>query len=620
MQKRRYPIGAECVPGGGVSFRVWAPRRRRVEAVLDGSRCVDLRADGAGYFAGVAREASSGTRYRFRLDGGGQFPDPASRYQPEGPHGPSEVVDAARFEWTDGAWPGIGRSGQVIYEMHIGTFTREGTWDSARRQLPELAALGITAVELMPACEFSGAFGWGYDGVGWFAPYHHYGEPDDLRRFVDDAHRAGVGVLLDVVYNHFGPDGNYLREFSEHYFTDRYPNEWGDAINFDGPESGPVREFVCANAAYWADEFHFDGLRLDATQQIYDASPRHIVSDVAKSFRRGAHGRKTLITAEIESQRAILARPEAQGGYGVDSMWNDDFHHTARVAATGHFEAYYGDYRGTPQELISALKYGFLFQGQYYQWQKQSRGTPAWGLHPEQFILYLENHDQIANSGRGERLDRLTTPGRLRALTALVLLAPGTPLLFQGQEFAASAPFLYFADHHGELGEAVRKGRHEFYRQFPPLAQPAMESALGDPADPATFERCKLDLTERETHAPVYRLHRDLLRLRREDPVFRAPEPRGVDGAVLGPEAFLLRFFETPGAAGDDRLLLVNLGRDLPLTPAPEPLLAPPEGARWQILWASEEPAYGGSGAPPWDHASPRLPGHAALVLVPWRK
>jgi maltooligosyltrehalose trehalohydrolase len=619
MQTRRYPIGAEALPGGGVSFRVWAPRRKRVEVVLDSAAPIALEPEPCGYFAGVAREARAGSRYRFRLDGGEAFPDPASRYQPEGPHGPSQVIDPAAFRWSDAGWRGTGRQGQVIYELHTGTFTREGTWNAARRELPELAELGITLIELMPVNEFAGRFGWGYDGVGWFAPFHHYGEPDDLRRFVDDAHRAGVGVMLDVVYNHLGPDGNYLTQFAEEYFTDRYENEWGEAINFDGPNSAGVREFTCANAAYWADEFHIDGLRLDATQQIRDSSPEHIISVLAKRFRKAAGARNTLIVAENEPQCTKLARPTAEGGYGLDALWNDDFHHSARVALTGHNEAYYTDYRGTPQELISAIKYGYLFQGQRYTWQNKRRGSPSWGMEPAQFVNYFENHDQIANSGRGERVHRLTSPGRARAVTALLLLAPGTPMLFQGQEFASSSPFSFFADHAGELGRRIGEGRIQFLSQFPSLAQPDMRPFLANPCDPNTFERGKLNFDERRTHAHVYQLHRDLLRLRREDPVFRAQQAKGMDGAVLGPEALVLRFFEGPGAtSGNDRLLLVNLGRDLDLVPTPEPLLAPPEGLGWRLLWSSEDPRYGGCGTPPKDEdRSWRLPGHAALVMIP---
>jgi maltooligosyltrehalose trehalohydrolase len=612
---RRFPIGAEVLPDGGVSFRVWASSRKRVEVLLDSGAATELQAEAGGYFSATVPDISHGARYRYRLDGADAFPDPASRFQPDGPHGRSQVVDPGRFAWTDSAWRGASLRGQVIYEMHCGTFTHEGTWQAARRELPELAAMGITAIELMPVSEFPGRFGWGYDGVGWFAPVRLYGEPDDLRQFIDDAHNLGIAVALDVVYNHFGPDGNYVKQFSESYFTDRYVNEWGEAINYDGPDAAPVREFVCTNAAYWAEEYHFDGLRLDATQQIFDKSPENIMTALARGFRQAAGGRATFIVAENESQRSSLVRPVDKGGLGLDGLWNDDFHHTVRVGITGHNEAYYTDYHGSPQELVSAAKYGYLYQGQRYKWQSKRRGSPAWGIDPWQFVNYIQNHDQVANSVHGERLRRLTSPGRLRAVTALTILAPGTPMLFQGQEFGASQPFLYFADHHAELGVSVRDGRIQFLSQFASMAQPEVRPHFPDPCDPATFEQCKLDFGERITHAAVYQLHKDLLRLRREDPVFRAQSPRALDGAVLGDEAFALRFF---GPNGDDRLLLVNLGRDLVLDIAPEPLLAPPEGRLWSTGWSSEDPAYGGSGTAPLDHGTAwRIPGHAAVIMAP---
>ncbi|HEX3128063.1 MAG TPA: malto-oligosyltrehalose trehalohydrolase [Thermoanaerobaculia bacterium] len=611
-ESRRLPIGAEVVPEG-VHFRVWAPRRRRVEVVHDAGTA-ELEGEGDGYFSGLMEGIGAGALYRYRLDGGGAFPDPASRFQPEGPHGRSRVVDPSTFEWTNRDWPGVEPEGQILYEMHVGTFTREGTWEAAARELPELARLGITVVEMMPITEFPGRFGWGYDGVDLFAPSHLYGEPDDLRRFVDRAHAAGIGVILDVVYNHFGPDGNYLRQFSDSYFTDRHENDWGDAINFDGEDAGPVREFYLANAGYWIDEFHFDGLRLDATQDIHDASAEHILAAVVRRVRETARGRTTFLVAENEPQETRLVRPLERGGYGIDALWNDDFHHSAQVALTGRNEAYYTDYLGTAQELISAVKYGYLYQGQRYSWQKQRRGSPGLDLPPWAFVSYLQNHDQVANSGQGERCHRLSDPGRFRAMTALLLLAPATPMLFQGQEFCSSAPFLYFADHNPELAEAVRKGRLEFLSQFPSLADPEVQAVIATPHDPATFERCKLDFAERERHAGCYALHRDLLRLRREDAAFLGR----MDGAVLTSDALVLRFFDPEG----DRLLLVNLGRDLHLVPAPEPLLAPPEDRRWEILWSSEDPEYGGSGAPPPEDEEEgwRIPGHAAVVLRPKEK
>ena len=624
-QPRRLPVGAEVVPGRGVHFRVWASQRQRVEVVLEGGRgqspgveplVVALTPEASGYFSGLVAGAGAGTLYRYRLDGeAALYPDPASRFQPCGPHGPSQVIDPDIFDWHDSGWHGVPLVGQVIYEMHLGTFTSEGTWEAASRELPELAKVGITVIEIMPIADFPGRFGWGYDGVNLFAPTRLYGTPDDCRRFVDRAHALGLGVILDVVYNHLGPDGNYFVRFSPEYFSSRYTTDWGEAINFDDEHAGPVREFFLANAAYWIDEFHLDGLRLDATQNIYDSSSDHILAAVARAVRQAAHGRATLLVAENERQQTHLVRPPAQGGYGLDALWNDDFHHSAMVALTGRNEAYYTDYHGTPQEFISALKWGYLYQGQWYTWQQQRRGTPAFGLQPATFVTFIQNHDQIANSGRGLRCHRLSSPGRYKALTAVLLLGPGTPMLFQGQEFAASSPFFYFADFEGELAQLVRQGRAESLRQFPSIAQPEMQARLPDPADPETFARSKLDLSERQRHAELYTLHRDLLRLRREDPVFRAQRPGGMDGAVLGSEAFVLRFF---GEDSDDRLLVVNLGRDLPMEPAPEPLLAPPQDRGWTILWSSEDPRYGGGGTAPLEGvANWHMPGHAAVVLRP---
>jgi maltooligosyltrehalose trehalohydrolase len=611
---RRFPIGAEYRRGEGTHFRVWAPAAHEVEVVFEGHSAA-LRQENEGYFFGLVAGARPGTRYRFRLDGKDAFADPASRWQPDGPHGPSEVVDPHAFEWTDEAWPGVTPRGQVLYEMHIGTFTPEGTYAAAEQHLPYLKDLGITVLELMPVNEFNGPFGWGYDGVNLFAPTRLYGTPDELRHFIARAHAVGLGVIHDVVYNHFGPSGNYLPRFSPHYVTDRYENEWGDAINFDGEHSGPVREFFACNAAYWIEEFHFDGLRLDATQTLFDASPAHIVAELAQRARAAAGRRSIYITAENEPQHAEFARPLQRGGHGVDALWNDDFHHSAIVAATGACEAYYTETRGTPQELISAVKWGFLYQGQFYGWQEKRRGHPSLDLPAHAFIQFLQNHDQVANSARGQRLHELTSPGRLRAMTALMLLTPGTPLLFQGQEFAASAPFLYFARHEDELNAMVRKGRHAFLTQFPNLASADGGKLLAIPADEATFRLCKLDHAERERNAHVLRLHRDLLRLRREDAVFSTQDSTRMHGAVLGPEAFLLRFF---GDTGDDRLLIANLGATLPLLPMAEPLLAPPAGCRWKLMWHSEDPRYHGNGmAEPDGEHSWRLPAHALAVLAP---
>jgi maltooligosyltrehalose trehalohydrolase len=617
---RRLPVGAEVQPGGGVHYRVWAPARSRVEVVVEGGRAGRLESESDGYFSGFLRDAAVGTRYRFRLDGGDQlYPDPASRFQPDGPHGTSEVVDPGAFAWTDSGWRGVSLPGQVLYELHVGTFTPEGTWAAAARQLAELAECGVTCLEVMPVADFPGSFGWGYDGVNPFAPTRLYGTPDDFRRFVDQAHRHGVAVILDVVYNHLGPDGNYLKPFAPAYFTGKYRTEWGEAINFDGPGSGPVREYFTANAGYWIDEFHLDGLRLDATQAIFDDTPdqsKHVLTAIGRRVREAARGRATIIVTENEPQLPKLVRPIERGGNGLDALWNDDFHHAAMVALTGRSEAYYTDYLGSPQEFLSAVKYGYLYQGQWYSWQENRRGKPGLDLPPPAFVTFVQNHDQVANSGRGQRAHQLTSPGRYRAMTALLLLAPGTPMLFMGQEFAASAPFLYFADHGPELAKLVQSGRAEFLEQFRTVADPRMRDVLAPPHDRHTFEKCKLDFSEREKHAELYQLTRDLLKLRREDPAFRAQKPRGVDGAVLGEHAFVLRFFQDDG---QDRLLVVNFGRDLHLLSCPEPLLAPPEGSRWRIALSTEDPHYGGGGTPAVETATEgwRILGEAAVVLAP---
>ena len=593
MITRKRAVGAELTDAG-VDFRVWAPDHHSVSVVIDGhDHLLDPEPDG--HFHGMV-PASAGTRYRFRLDDDeATWPDPASRFQPDGPHGDSEVVDPRAYRWQDGAWHFEPR-GLVIYEMHIGTFTREGTWRAAIGQLGALRDTGITLLEVMPIHEFPGRFGWGYDGVDLWAPMHVYGAPDDFRAFVDAAHAHGLGVILDVVYNHLGPDGCYLGKFASTYFTKRYETDWGEAINFDGDGSEGVREFFAENAAYWIDEFHLDGLRLDATQSINDASEEHILALIARRAREAAKGRPIFIVGENEPQDVKLIDE-----YGLDALWNDDWHHAALVAATGRREAYYTDYRGTPQEFVSMAQYGFLYQGQYYSWQKDRRGTPSLHLPPASLVCFIQNHDQLANSARGERLQFLTAPGRYRALTALLLLGPNTPMLFQGQEFGSSAPFLYFADHKPELAALVAKGRREFLEQFPSLK--ALDGQFARPDAVDTFERCKLDHGERETHAAVVAMHRDLLRLRRE-------MTGVVRGAVLGEEALALRY--------DERLIIINLGAELRLDIFDEPLLAPPLDRRWELHWSSDSLDYGGPGITQIETKGTWIvPAQAAIVMRP---
>ncbi len=449
---RRYPIGAELIAAHETHFRVWAPKAQRVDLVLEDSAEKNanrtfhpLTCEDGGYFSGVAH-AAAGSLYRFRVNNAVHFhPDPASRFQPHGPHGPSQVVDPTRFQWTDSEWPGVKLKGQIIYEIHIGTFTPEGTWRSAAEQLAELERIGISVIEMMPIADFPGKFGWGYDGVDLFAPTRMYGTPDDLRYFVNHAHSLGLAVILDVVYNHFGPDGNYLARLLRTIICiSESDNDWGDSINFDGPNSGPVREFFITNGRYWIEEFHFDGFRFDATESIFDRSEEHIIGAIGRAARSAAGERSIILVAENERQEVKLIRPRSEGGDDLDGVWNDDLHHSAIVALIGRREAYYTDYLGAPQEFISAAKYGYLFQGQPYSWQEAPRGTLALGAPPEAFVAFVENHDQVSNTLAGQRVRFETSPGRYRAMTALLLLGPWTPLLFQGQEFGTSRPFLYF--------------------------------------------------------------------------------------------------------------------------------------------------------------------------------
>jgi maltooligosyltrehalose trehalohydrolase len=619
--KRRYPIGAELIHPNKTHFRLWAPKAKHVDLVLESTSDKNakrsfhpLESEKGCYFSGLAN-VGAGTLYRFRINDAKDFhPDPASRFQPDGPHGSSQIVDPTTFKWTDADWPGVKLKGQIIYEMHIGTFTPEGTWRAAADQLPELARIGVTVIEVMPIADFPGNFGWGYDGVDLFAPTRLYGTPDDLRYFINHAHSLGLAVILDVVYNHFGPDGNYLGVFSDHYRRRGKANDWGDSINFDGPNSGPVREFFITNGRYWIEEFHFDGFRFDATESIFDKSDEHIIGAIGRAARRAAGERSIILVAENERQEVKLIRPRSEGGDDLDGVWNDDLHHSTFVALTGRREAYYTDYLGAPQEFISAAKYGYLFQGQPYSWQEAPRGTQALGAPPEAFVAFLENHDQISNTIAGQRVRFSTSPGRYRAMTALLLLGPWTPLLFQGQEFGTSRPFLYFSDIGDDnLREAIRKGRFEFLSQFPSLASTETQKQLPIPSDPNSVTRCKLDFSERKKNQRLYDLHIDLIKLRREDSRFREQKTGGVDGAVLGAKSFVLRYFTEKN---DDRLLLVNLGDTQLLEPMPEPLLAPPLGFEWTTLWSSDSGRYGGPGTTPVARQDNwTLPGEAAIAL-----
>jgi maltooligosyltrehalose trehalohydrolase len=526
--------------GSSVTFRVWAPAAQTVELVLeDGASrgTYQMSASADRFFEVSLANIDVGTLSRYRLDDDRLLPDPASRHQPDGPHGPSAVVDPAAFVWTDADWRGVPAERLAIYELHVGTFTDEGTFAAAESRLGAIADLGVTAIELMPIAECAGRWNWGYDGVDLFAPSHHYGTPDDLRRFVNAAHAHGLAVILDVVYNHFGPDGAYVHAFSPSFTTDRYHTPWGAGVNLDGEHSDVVRRFFIENALHWIHEYHADGLRLDACHELRDARPRHFLAELIETVRRTVENRTLIFVAEDERNCAALITNVGERGYGFDGVWADDFHHQVRRAAAGDDEGYYRSYSGTVEDIAETLRRGWFYVGQHCDHLNAPRGSDAAGLPLERFVICLQNHDQVGNRALGERLHHQIDLSVYRALTALLLLAPETPLLFMGQEWAASTPFLFFTDHEPALGHAVTKGRRAEFAAFSDFANPATRERIPDPQDPQTFRASQLKWEERDElpHAAVLRLYKALLKIR---PAFwrgsrRAAKIAAVDEATL---------------------------------------------------------------------------------------
>lgn len=606
--KRKYPIGAE-VSNKGVHFRIFAADHAKASLILENKNSEPtyhkMVKEKGGYFSLFVPALKEGSLYRFRLGNKENWlPDPASRFQPHGPNGPSLTVNP-HYKWTDKEWKGLSMPGQIIYEMHIGTFTEEGTYAGAKKQLKRLSDLGITVIEIMPLNDFPGHFGWGYDGVNLFAPTHLYGSPSDLKDFINEAHKLGIGVILDIVYNHFGPEHSTIAEFTKRYLNESHTTEWGSAINFDDDS---VSEFFLTNARYWIEEYHFDGLRVDATPWFFCDKGEHFLSKLTKVARKSAKKKSIIIVGEDETQNNTLLKPHSQKGYGFDALWNDDFHHAAMVKLKGKREAYYTDYKGQPNEFVSCCKYGFLYQGQYYSWQKKGRGSPSLFFPPESMIVFLENHDQVANSGHGLRLHQSTNYGVYKAFTALLLLGPNTPMLFQGQEFGSEKPFYYFADHSEDLNEKVFEGRKKFLSQFPQLENEGLNIIL-KPSDPKNFLACKLNFNE--ANQEIYSLHKDLIHLRKNDPVLRKTSKK-YEASILGENSLLLRYFDEEEG---DRMLIVNLGIEEILNPSPNPLLAPPEGFKWKIVWSSESPVYGGDGTAPLNVPHWKLIGFSSQLL-----
>lgn len=612
------PFGAEVRTEGDVRFRLWAPQARRVDLCLEAPHAeqrISMQGRAGGWFEVITDRAMAGSHYRFQVDGDMRVPDPASRFQPLDVHGPSEVIDPRDFRWQDLGWRGRPWEEVVIYELHVGSFTSEGTFQAVKRRLDYLQDLGVTAIELMPVSDFPGARNWGYDGVLPFAPDSRYGRPDDLKELIETAHGKGLMVFLDVVYNHFGPEGNYLHVYAPAFFTDRHRTPWGAAINYDGENSRTVRDFFVQNALFWLEEYHFDGLRLDAVHAIADDSQPDVLEELAVAVQQGPGAdREVHLVLENDNNAAHYLRRNGSGRplYYV-AQWNDDIHHALHVLLTGETSGYYSDYADDPcRHLGRCLTEGFAYQGEVSEYRDGAkRGEPSRFLPAPAFVSFLQNHDQIGNRAFGDRMATLAKPAALRAATAVLLLAPSPPLLFMGQELAATQPFLFFCDFGPDLAQAVTEGRRREFVRFPEFSDPQARERIPDPSDPATFQQAVLDWDRlaQGDHRRWLAFHRRLLELRRSEIAPRLG--RGTSGTrasyrCLPPRGLLACWTLADGA---HLLLAANLGGD------PLEDLDPISG---RLLFATHDdlPAALEAGRlPPWSVAW-FLPGQSRLVTL----
>ncbi len=587
LQRGAVPLG-----DGKVRFSVWAPKPRVIELRLGRGReteTVPLEDRGRGLYEVTVDGVPAEATYAYRLDGERERPDPVSRWRPQGVHGPTGIVDPSRYRWSDATWRGVAMADLVIYELHVGTFSPSGTFDGVIERLPAIRDLGATAIELMPVAEFPGGRNWGYDGVSPYAVQSTYGGPEGLRRLVDAAHGIGLAVLLDVVYNHLGPEGNYLSEFGP-YFSDRHHTIWGQGFNLDGEDSAEVRDYIVGNAVYWIREYHLDGLRLDAADRIVDDSPRPIIEELTAAVHAeaAAAGRSALVIAEIDSNDPRYVRPPAEGGLGCDAHWSDDFHHAVHSALTGERSGYYRDFGGVEQ-IARALS------GRYVRGRNSAEGVPG-----DRFVVAIQNHDQVGNRATGDRLATLVDPASLRLAAALLLLSPYVPLLFMGEEHGETRPFQYFVSHGDpDLIEAVREGRRREFTAF------AWAAEVPDPQAEATFEASR-PAWERAGEEPYKRhlaLYRDLLRLRRREPALR-PDAGGVEVRYDEREGWL-----TLARAGEGRRLLALFN----LSETPRAL---PSERHTHLVFSSEDPAYGGRGGGEMKGDRVVVPGRSAVLLA----
>jgi len=602
--KRRHnmPFGAECGEDGSVRFRLWAPAAHKVDLCLvdsDSSKALSMEPRDQGWFELATDAAQPGTQYRFRIDGGQEVPDPACRFQPEDVHGPSEVIDPTTFDWLDDAWRGRPWEEAVIYELHVGAFTPAGSFSAVAERLDYLANLGITAIELMPVADFPGKRNWGYDGVLPFAPDSAYGRPEALKALVQSAHDRGLMVFLDVVYNHFGPEGNYLNSYAPQFFTDRHRTPWGNAINFDGLDSRAVRDFFIHNALHWLNEYHFDGLRLDAVHAILDDSTPYILTELADAVRSSIEPdrRVHLILENDHNQARYLQRTESCQILGYNAQWNDDIHHTLHVLITGERDGYYLDYAEHPlYQLGRCLVEGFAYQGERSILRNgKTRGEPTAGLPPSAFISFLQNHDQIGNRAFGERIATLADPRAVRAATAIVLLAPSPPLLFMGEEFGSKTPFLFFCDFEKGLAEAVAAGRRNEFARFARFNDPASRAGIPDPNSASTFETSRLDWKDlaQTPNSDWLLFYRQLLKLRCQHIVCHLADACAIKAHYEALEdRGLTAHWDFPDGAKLD--LLANLSADslASLTPPTSPLIYASEEVSEDALKCGALPAW----------------------------
>ncbi len=545
------PFGA-MLTRGGVHFRFWAPGQTQIDLHLKEGPLLPMAKEEGGWHHLVTDQAGAGSLYTFRLSDGQDVPDPASRFQPDDVHGPSEVIDPLGYAWADGAWRGRPWHEAVIYELHIGTFTPEGTFAAAAEKLDYLADLGITAIEIMPIADFPGRRNWGYDGTLLFAPDAAYGRPEDLKALVDAAHARGIMVLLDVVYNHFGPEGNYISTYAPGFFTERHHTPWGAAINYDGQDAAPVREFVIHNALYWLEEFHLDGLRLDAVHAIRDESQDHLLSELARRARAACADRPIHLLLENEENEASRLTPGAADSF--TAQWNDDAHHVLHTAITGEAEGYYADYAGDVTLRARALAEGFAFQGEEMAFRGSSRGAASAHLPPTAFVAFLQNHDQIGNRAFGERIATLAQPAAVRAAAAVYLLCPQIPMLFMGEEWAAPQPFLFFCDFTGDLAEAVREGRRAEFKRFSAFEDPAVRARIPDPTAVDTLRASTLDWRDlqRPGHREVLEWYRRILAVRHASLVPLLPGiTEGGAWQVVGGQGVAVRWTAADGTVLD---------------------------------------------------------------------